>query len=473
VTARRFSAAIAALALGGCSLAPHYTRAVPPVPTSWPVGDAYLKQTEAALPAVNFADIFRDPRLQALVTQALANNQDIQLAAANLAAARAQIRVVRANQFPEVTAGATADFERTRTSSTEAGASGIYTGPSYALQGGVSSFELDLFGKFANATKAQRERALGTEAAARTVRLGLVADLATAWATYAADKDLLKVAQQTVASAKRSVALTSARLKGGIAPRTDLSQAQEVLETANGDAALQTAALAQDQNLVRLLVGADFDTALLPGSSDEVMANIANLQAGTSSDVLLRRPDVVEAEYDLKAAYLDIGVAKAELFPSISLTAIAGFASTGLSSLFDEGSFSYSAGGGADYSIFNAGGKLANVAVTKAQRDAALATYKKAVQTAFREVSDALADQGTLGERLRAAHAFTTATADVAKLEDARYREGIDSYLDNLDAQRNLYAAQKSEISTRLTAVENRVTLYRVLGGDQAVATKP
>ncbi len=468
MTARALRASIAMLALGGCSLAPHYQRAAPPVPTSWPVGDAYLRQSEATLPAVNFADIFRDPRLQTLVTQALANNQDIALAAANLAAARAQIRVVRANQFPEVTAGATADYERAKTST-----GGIYTGPSYALQGGISSFELDLFGKFANATKAQRERALGTEAAARTVRLGLVADLATAWATYAADKDLLAVAQQTVASASRSVTLTRARLKGGIAPRTDLSQAEEVLETANGDAAQETAALAQDRNLIRLLVGADFDTALLPASSDEVMAGIANLQAGLSSEVLLRRPDVVEAEYDLKAAYLDIGVAKAELFPSISLTSIAGFASSGLSSLFDKGAFSYTAGGSANYSIFNAGGKLANVAVTRAQRDAALATYKKAIQTAFREVSDALADQGTLGERLRSARAFTAAAGDVAKLEDARYREGIDSYLSNLDAQRSYYAAQKTEISTRLTAIENRVTLYRVLGGDQAVATKP
>jgi multidrug efflux system outer membrane protein len=465
VTLVRRALPLAALALGGCSLAPHYVRPTPPVARSWPVGDAYLRQSEAALPSVGFADIFRDPGLQALINEALANNRDLRAAAANLAAARAQVRVVRADQFPQIGVAASGSYERTQTTT------GVTTGPSYVLQGGISSFELDLFGKLANATAAQRDTALGTEAAARTIRLGLVADLATAWATYASDRDLLAIARSTVTNATRSVSLTDARLKGGVAPRTDLSQARQVLEIAKGDVATQTALLAQDENLIRLLVGADLDPRLLPSGLDQVMGSISTLPAGTSSEVLLRRPDVVEAEYTLRAADADIGVARAQLFPTISLTALAGVASGGLSTLFTSGALNYAAGAGASYSIFDAGGKIANVEVARAKRDAAVASYEKAIQTAFREVSDALADQGTLGERLRAAGANTAAAADAATLEDARYRFGIDSYVASLVTQRSLYTAQQDEVNVRLAAVQNRITLYRVLGGDQAAAS--
>lgn len=453
--------ALPALALGACSMAPKYVQPALPAPASWPVGDAYLAQSEAELPLVSYTQIFRDPRLQQLVEQALVNNRDLRVAAANVAAARAQVRVTRANQFPALGVGASA----TRT---EVNGSGDNT--SLSLQGGISSFEIDFFGKYASATQAERDTAVSTEAAARTVRLGLVADLAQAWANYAADNDLLKIAEATAANAQRSVTLTGARLRGGVAPRTDLRQAEQVLETARGDLAEQRTALAQDVNAIRLLVGADFDQSLLPASVDEVNASLAVLPAGTSSQVLLRRPDVVEAEYELRAANADIGVARAELFPSISITGLLGLASGSLSSLFDKGAFSATAGADASWSIFNAGGKLANVEVSKARRDAALATYEKAIQTAFSEVADALADQGTLDERLRAASAYTNAAADTARLTEASYRQGISSSLDNLDAQRSLYTARQQEIAVRLAVASNRVTLYRVLGGDQATA---
>ncbi|WP_188818688.1 efflux transporter outer membrane subunit [Novosphingobium indicum] len=452
-----------AIALGACSMAPKYMAPAPPVPASWPVGDTYSAQSEAALPQVSYTEIFRDPRLQALVQQALVNNRDIRTAAANVAAARAQIRVVRSNQFPAV--DVTASETRMDRGGGAVAFGNLWTSQ---VQAGVSSFELDLFGKLANATAAQRDRALSTEAAARTVRLGLVADLALAWATYAADKDLLAIAESTVANAQDSVRLTEARLKGGIAPRSDVSQARQILETANGDVAAQKTALAQDVNAIRLLVGAEFDRALLPEGIQQVNDGLAALPAGTSSNVLLRRPDVVSAEYDLRAANADIGVARAELFPSISLTGLLGFASDSLSSLFDSASFSNTLGADASWSIFNAGGRSANVNVAKAQRDAALATYEKAIQTAFREVSDALADQGTLAERLRAAKANTDAAQDTARLTEATYKQGIASSLDNLDAQRSLYTARRSEVAVRLQAAANRITLYRVLGGDQA-----
>ena len=460
---RLLTAVLPALALGACSLAPKYVAPAPPVPTSWPVGDAYLAQSESSLPLVSYKDVFRDPRLQSLVEQALANNRDPRVAAANLAAARAQVRVSRANQFPAVGVGGSA-------TDSETGGGFGQNGMNYSLQGGISSFEIDLFGKLANATQAQRDTALATEAAARTVRLGLVADLALAWSTYAADRDLLAIAQSTAAISTDTVRLSTARLKGGVAARTELRQAEQVLETANGDVASQKALLAQDINAIRLLVGADFDQSLLPAGIDEVNANLSELPAGMDTQVLLRRPDVVQAEYELRAANADIGVARAELFPTISLSALIGFASTSISSLFDGASRTTTLGGDASWSIFNAGGRTANVEVSKAQRDAALATYEKAIQSAFSEVADALSDQGTLTERLRAASAFTTAAQDTAQLTEATYRRGIASSLDNLDAQRSLYSARQAEIAVRLQQAGNRVALYRALGGDQATA---
>jgi multidrug efflux system outer membrane protein len=460
---KRLVSLLAMTALAGCSLAPGYVRPAAPVPASWPAGDAYLRQSEQSLPAVTYAEVFTDPRLHRLIAQALDNNRDLRIAAANIAAARAQVRVVRSAQFPELGVDGAASYR--------AGGSGTASGESYVLQGGVSSFELDLFGRLRNATAAERDRALSTEAAARAVRLGLIADLATAWATYAADRDLLAIARDTAGNAEGAVRLTRLRLEGGIAPRTDLRQAEQLLATAQGDVAAQTAALAQDANLIQLLVGAPIDDGLLPGGLQEVMDTVAVLPAGTSSEVLLRRPDVIEAEHLLRAANADIGVARAELFPRISLTGLLGVASDALGSLFTGDAFSATVGGELTAPIFDFGGRQANVRVTQAQRDAAVAVYERTIQAAFREVADALAVQGTIGERVRAAHANTEAAADTARLTEARYRGGVDSFLGNLDAQRSLYAARAQETVTMLTALENRATLYRVLAADPTAAT--
>jgi multidrug efflux system outer membrane protein len=454
---RRLAAALAMTALAGCSLAPAYQRPAAPVPPAFPQGNAYPLPAAGALPSLSYRDLFRDARLQALIAQAFANNRDLRIAAANLAAARAQVRVTRAAQFPEVDSSASATYRRGQ-------------GTSLALQGGVSSFELDLFGRLANATAAQRERALASQSDARTVRIGLVADLTNAWVDYAADHDLMVIAQDTVAAATKEVELTRLRLEGGIAPRTDLRQAEQVLATAQQDVALQKAALAQDENLIRLLVGASFDTALLPQGLAQIDGEFAALAPGTSSEVLLRRPDVEQAEHQLKAANADIGVARAELFPRISLTGLLGLASSALSSLFTGGAFTATAGADASYSIFNAGGRRANVAVSEAQRNAALATYEKAIQTAFREVSDVLAVRGTIGDRLQAAHANTEAAADTARLTDLRYRGGIESFLANLDAQRSLYAARRQEVAVRAAMLQNMVELYRAVGADTFAA---
>ncbi|CAN5325214.1 AdeC/AdeK/OprM family multidrug efflux complex outer membrane factor [soil metagenome] len=466
---------MAAATLGGCSMDPKYVRPNPPVPPSWPVGDAYLRQSEATLPTTTYRDSFRDPRLQALIEQALANNRDLRVAAANIAAARAQYRVQRANQLPEIDAGTGAGVSGGRSSgsggSSATGNSGSRT--NYSADIGVTGFEIDLFGRLASLTRAEQNRYFATEAAARATRLTLVGDIADAWLSYAADSSLLKIAHDTADSAVRSVTLTKARLDGGIAPRTDLRQAEQVLETARGDVAVQTTALAQDINALQLLVGAPIDPAQLSAAIDEAAPTVAELPAGIDSGILLRRPDVVEAEYQLRAANAEIGAARAALFPRISLPGVLGLASSALTGLFGSGAFSWSAGANASYPIFRAGAGRAGVQLSEAQRDAALATYEKAIQSAFRDVADALARRGTITEQLRAASAQSAAAADSYALVEARYRGGIDPFLTSLDAQRSLYSARRTFVSTRLTQASNLVTLYRSLGADSLIEATP
>lgn len=458
---------LAATALAACSMQPKYVRGELPVPPSWPVGDAYLRQSEAALPAVTYRDIFRDQRLQTLIDQALVNNRDLRAAAANIVSARAQYRVQRSDLFPTVSVGGSATLRDngSGTGGTTNTGGGGFT-DNYSVDLGFSAFEIDLFGRVRSLTDAALNRYFAQEAAARGVRLALVADIAAAWAAYAADKSLLALAEQTATSAGQSVRLTRARLQGGIAPRTDLRQAELVLEQAQSDLAEQKTALAQDVNGLQLLVGAPIDPALLPASIEEAAPTLAELPAGLDSGILLRRPDVVQAEYVLRAANADIGAARAALFPRISLTAALGFASGALGSLFDNGAFNWSASPSVDYPIFRAGAGRAGVDQAKADRDVALAQYEKAIQTAFREVSDALARRGTIDAQEGAQNRLVAASQDNYRLSDARYRGGIDTFLQSLDAQRSLYSAQRSLIGTRLIRANNLVTLYRTLGGD-------
>ncbi|MBB6227174.1 multidrug efflux system outer membrane protein [Polymorphobacter multimanifer] len=460
---------VAALMATGCSMAPPYVRTPPPVPASWPVGDAYLRQSEATLPTVTYAQVFRDPRLQQLITQALANNRDLAIAAANIDAARAQYRVQRASIFPRVDAGA--GYVRSQTASSGTGTGGGFarSGDNFSTDIGISGFEIDFFGRLRSLTDAQRNRWFATEAAARGTRLTLVADIAEAWLAHAADRSLLDVARRTVENAQRSVDLTEARLRGGIAPRTDLAQATQILAQAEADAAFQTTAVAQDINALRLLVGTGIDPALLPASIEAAGPTIAAPPAGLDSTILLRRPDIVQAEYELRASNAEIGAARAALFPTITLTGFVGFASDALSSLFSGNSFTWRAGPSANYPIFRAGAGRAGVDVTTAQRDAALAAYERAIQTGFRDVADALARQGTITAQLDAVDRQAAAANDTFTLADARYRGGIETFLASLDAQRALYTAQRTQVNTRFIAAANGVALYRALGGDALI----
>ncbi|MEQ7873799.1 efflux transporter outer membrane subunit [Sphingomonas sp. ASV193] len=457
---KRIVGLVAALSVTACSMEPPVPNRALPVPPSWPAGDAYLAAAEAPLPSVTYRDLFRDPRLQALISQAMVNNRDLLVAAANIDAARAQVRITRANQLPTVDATGKASIS---------GDGKGTTTQSYALDASVPAFELDLFGRLRSLTKADRQRLLATEAGARATKLSLVANIADAWVQYAADSSDLAIAEATAAAAAKSITLTRERLEGGIAPRTDLDQATQILETARGDLAVARAARAQDINALQLLVGAPVATNLLPASIDQVFASFAALPAGLDSRVLLRRPDVIQAEYEMRAANAQIGAARAALFPTISLTGLLGFASDALGSLFSAGAFAWSAGANASYTIFQSGAGHARVAQSKAERDAALFTYEKAIQTAFREVADALASRGVMAERLRSAAANRAAAADTARLTDARYRGGIDPFLTVLDASRTYYGTQRSEVAVRLAALQNLIDLYRTIGADRSL----
>lgn len=444
-------------ALAGCSMEPKYARTELPVPSSWPVGDAYLKQTEAALPSYRWQDVFGDPRLRAVIAQALANNQDLAVAAANIAAARAQFKIQRAELLPQLDLGA--GYRRT-------GGGAGPDGDNVSLDFGFSGYELDLFGRIRSETHAAQNRYFATEAGARATRLTLVSDVAGAWLAYAADSSLLSIAERTAETARQSVALTRTRLEGGIAPRTDLRQAEIVLRTAEADIAEQTTAVAQDLNALQLLVGAPIDSANLPTTIDDAGARLSEVPAGLDSAILLRRPDVIQAEWQLRAATADIGAARAALFPRISLTTLLGFAAPALGGLFDGGNFSYSAGADANFPIFRAGAGRANVALSEAQRDAALATYRKAIQSAFADVADALARRGTIDRQLASVRAGREAAADNFALADLRYRGGVANYLESLTAQQALYSAERSLVTVQRLRAINVAALYRSLGGE-------
>lgn len=458
------------LILGGCSMVPKYARPPAPVPATLPA-----TSTEAPPPSLSYSDIFRDPRLQQLIEQALANNRDLRIAAANIAAARAQYRIVAAAELPTVGTSANVTFSDSGTGRTNIGGTPVSGGArtNYSINAAVSSFEVDLFGRLRAQSEAEQNRYFATEAGARATRLTLIGDIATTWLQYAADQSLLRIAEDTAANARRSVDLTRARLDGGIAARTDLAQAQTVLATAESDLAQQQTALAQDVNALTLLVGKEVEAALLPEAIDTAAPTVAELPSGLDSAILLLRPDVVQSEYQLRAANAQIGVARAALFPRISLTTVAGLASNGLSRLFTTNAFNYSAAPSISYPLFSGGAGKAAVRQARAQFDAAVAGYERTIQVAFREVADALARRATIAAQTRAQEQLVAASADNFRLSDARYRGGVDSFLQNLDAQRSLYGARRSLVATQLTAATNLVTLYRTLGGDTLIDATP
>lgn len=449
-------------ALAGCSsLAPDYQRPASSVPQSWPQGAAYGQQasdptqTAAALPWKAF---IKNERLQKVIALALENNQDLRAALAGVAAARATYREQRAAQLPEIDAGVSGSRSRSL------GSSGV--SESYEATAGLSSYEVDLFGKTRSLTTAELESYLSSAETAKATRITLIGETASAWLTLASDQSLLKLAQDTAENAQRDVDITRQRLKLGVDSRVDVRNAETTYHSARADIASYTTLVAQDRNALELLVGQTLDPSLLPEGLPEDENWLADVPAGVSSDVLLQRPDVLSAEHDLKAANANIGAARAAFFPSLSLTTTGGLASAALADLFSGGATTiWSLAPSLSLPIFDGGANKAALAYDEAQKDKYVATYKYAVQTAFKEVADALARRGTIADQLSAEKDLMDAAQDSYNLSFDRYKNGVDSYLDALEAQRTLYSAQQTYISTRLTELDNRVTLYRVLGG--------
>jgi len=468
---RRAAPLAALVPLAACNLAPAYQRPAPAIPAALPI----TQPAETPPAALSYRDIFHDLKLVALIDRAIANNQDLRAALANVRSARALVTVNRAVLLPAVDGSAEVS---TGDSSNEARSGGGAIGNASGRRTSYSAdldvgWEIDLFGRLRNLEDAAFDEYLGSAAAQRAARLSLVGGVANAYLTLAADRSLLAIAKQTSASANRSVELTRALLKGGVAPRTDLRQAETILAQADADQANLETAVQQDRNALQLLVGAPVEDALLPGSIEAMDGLFAEAPAGLDSSILLRRPDVAEAEYKLRAANARIGAARAAFFPRIGLTALAGFASNALSSLFVGDAFTWSVAPSATLPIFDGGANIGNLRYAKAQRDLALATYQKAIQTAFRDVADALARRATIDRQLAASARLDAAARDSLFLADARYREGIDPYLSLLDAQRTAYGAARTLASARLIKAQNLVTLYQSLGGDQLIDDPP
>lgn len=453
--------ALAATALAGCNMAPKYVQPDAGAPPQWPQGAAYApaQAGEAGMP---WRTLFADPRLQTVIERALANNQDLQASLANVASARAQYHVERSYQLPTITAGGSGTATRGLKSS--AGDS-----QSYDANVGFSAFELDLFGRLKNQSREAMETYLSTESGFRSARLTLVANVATAYVTLASDRDLLRLAEQTRDSGQRSLELTETLFKAGLSPAGDVASARTVVEQANSDVASQTTLVAQDRNALELLVGGPVADGLLPASLDELDGRIGQVPAGLSSEVLLRRPDVVEAEHQLKATYAQIGEARAAFFPTISLTSALGLASTALGDLFKGSAWNGSGTGSVSLPLLG-GTNKGNLEYAKAQREYYLATYRSTVQGAFKDVADALARRGTITDQRGAQDRLVAAGRKSYDLADQQYRAGTDTHLNALVAQRSLYTYQQTRIATVLADLTNRITVYSAIGADESLS---
>ena len=490
-------ALLGASALAGCNLAPKYVRPEGAVPAALPQGGVYpAAATDAPdVSKIGWQTFFTDDRLRKTIALGLENNRDLRVAAANVLQARAQYRIQRADLVPSTTvsgsgtytnnifggasagagagagSGAGAGAGAGTGGGVGAGAGGAAVGSNssnlefYSVNAGFSAFELDLFGRVRNLNRAALEQYFASEEAQRAARISLIAEIATAWATLGSDQDQLRISQETLKAFEQSLELTRAQFRIGVASELEARQAETSYQSARNDIAVLKTRVAQDKNALDLLVGAPVTADLLPQGLGNGDAALQVLPAGLSSEVLLRRPDVLQAEHQLIAQNANIGAARAALCPRISLTATLGTISTALSGLFAGGSFTYTGAPSVSLPLFDGGRLRGNVDYARASQQAAVSTYEKTVQTAFREVADALAQRGTIDEQIAAQTARVGAANVALRISDARYRAGVESFLNTLDSQRSAYAAQQQLVTTRLTRISNLVELYRSLGG--------
>ncbi|MFA3791049.1 efflux transporter outer membrane subunit [Aliiglaciecola sp. SL4] len=452
-----------ALVLAGCStLAPEYSRSDLPVAETW--DNAPLEQTqgvsEQRADEVSWKSFIKDQRLSQVIELALNSNRSLRQTLADVEAARATYRIQDADLYPTINAGLSGN----RTKSSSGTISTIYQG-----EAGLSGYEIDLFGKNRSLSEVQMEAYLSTQETAKAAKISLIGEISNAWLTLAADKNQLKLAKETASNAEQAMEITNKRLEMGIDSKIDVASAETIYYNARSDIARYTTQVNQDINALRLLVGEQVDESLLPDLLPTSDSLVADVPAGLSSSLLLERPDVLAAEHTLKSANANIGVARAAFFPSLSLTATGGLASSVLADIFSGGASSiWTLAPSITLPIFDGGANDATLAYNEAQQQKYLAAYEYTIQSAFSEVADALARRATIQAQLNSEKSLVLAATRSYVLSVARYKGGIDNFQRVLEAQRTMYQANQSLISTKQTDLQNRITLYRVLGGGLA-----
>ena len=450
------SALVAALTLAGCSFIPTLEKPPAPIAAQYPAAPEGANvppaTTNVAAADLEWQAFFADARLKRLIDIALANNRDLRVAMLNVDQMRAQYEIKRADLWPTVNAAVTG----TRQPGSDGGVSSVYTAGI-----AITAYELDLWGRVRALKDAALAQYFATDEARKAAQITLISSVASTYLTMRADDELLTLTRDTLKTREESLKLTQLKYDSGAASALDLKQAQSLVASAQVTFAQQQRQRMQDENALTLLLGQPLP-ADLPASGD---VKLADVSAGLPSDLLARRPDIRQAEQALIAANANIGAARAAYFPRISLTGSLGIASTQLSKLFSDGSRAWTFTPQATMPLFDAGRTGANVDAAKVGRDIALAQYEKSIQSAFREVADALAGRATYGDQAQAAQVLADTEAERFKLSDLRYKNGAASYLDLLDAQRSLFSAQQSAIQAKLALALNQVAMYKVLGG--------
>ncbi len=443
----------------GCSMAPRYQRPAPPVAAAFPAAPAVTTATAD----LGWREVFGDARLQALVALALEQNRDLRVASLNVELVRAQYRIQWAQQIPMV--AGSAGFTRQRTPADLSPAGRASVSESWSVGAGLSGFELDLFGRVRSLADAALEQYLATEEARRSAQLSLVAGVATQYLAGRAFEEQVALARDTLDALEAALKLTRRAVEVGRVSELDLRTAEAQVETARFNLAAAEQQRARAENALVLLLGGPLPADLPPPLPLDDGQLVAELPAGIPSEVLARRPDVLAAEHALQSANASIGAARAAFFPSISLTAFGGRASPSLDGLFTGSADSWSFLPRITIPIFAVGALRAGLDVAEVRKSMEVARYERAIQGAFREVADALVSRGWIDEQLRAQAARVAAEARRYHLSELRYRNGVDSYLLLLTAQRDLFAARQQLIQTRLARLTNLVDLYKALGG--------
>jgi multidrug efflux system outer membrane protein len=469
-TMRLLIAMTIAFAAYACSFAPRHVR--PDLPTAPIYPESYAGDTTSGRkpPALAWHDFFADPRLEALVQRALDNNRDLEIAVAQVDEARARYRIQRADRLP--TLGVSAAAARNHAGPQALASNGGVNAPAntaityerYSLGASVAAFELDFWGRVRNLSNAARAEYLATAAAARSFRLSLIREVANAYFTSLEARERLQLATATVQSRRDGLRIAKRRLDAGVTSALDYSQAETLLTQAEIELAALQLSLAQSDNLLTSLIGAPIDD--LPSAMPLAdQAHLETLAAGLPSELLTARPDIIAAEERLRAARANIGAARAAFLPSITLTGTYGYASNELDDLVGKDWLTWSYGPSISLPLFDYGRRRANLDVAKAREIQAVANYERTIQEGFREVSDALAGRKFLAEQVDAQQRATLAQRRLAELARTRYREGVVGYLEVLDAERNLFAAEQALLQVRRAEVSNLVSLYVALGG--------